>query len=90
MFFICLIASISMVLLMLWYRYFLLDDQGKKIVGQTGTVRTNCVDCLDRTNVTQVQTLVQRCHVFFTLTLGSGKLITKSLCCAIIYCFCFI
>ncbi|XP_044970142.1 phosphoinositide phosphatase SAC7-like [Hordeum vulgare subsp. vulgare] len=35
------------------HKYFLLDDQGKKIVGQTGTVRTNCVDCLDRTNVTQ-------------------------------------
>uniref|UniRef100_N1R008 SAC domain-containing protein n=1 Tax=Aegilops tauschii TaxID=37682 RepID=N1R008_AEGTA len=35
------------------HKYFLLDDQGKKMAGQTGTVRTNCVDCLDRTNVTQ-------------------------------------
>ena len=37
-------------------RYFLLSDKGEKIEQQTGTARTNCVDCLDRTNVTQVHT----------------------------------
>ncbi|KAL6875745.1 hypothetical protein ACP4OV_013258 [Aristida adscensionis] len=35
------------------HRYFLLSDKGEKLEQQTGTVRTNCVDCLDRTNVTQ-------------------------------------
>ncbi|CAL4988344.1 unnamed protein product [Urochloa decumbens] len=35
------------------HKYFLLSDKDEKIELQTGTVRTNCVDCLDRTNVTQ-------------------------------------
>ncbi|XP_066164095.1 phosphoinositide phosphatase SAC7 isoform X1 [Oryza sativa Japonica Group] len=35
------------------HRYFLLNGKGEKIEEQTGTIRTNCVDCLDRTNVTQ-------------------------------------
>uniref|UniRef100_A0A0E0MEY1 SAC domain-containing protein n=1 Tax=Oryza punctata TaxID=4537 RepID=A0A0E0MEY1_ORYPU len=35
------------------HRYFLLNSKGEKMEEQTGTVRTNCVDCLDRTNVTQ-------------------------------------
>ncbi|CAO2144014.1 unnamed protein product [Urochloa humidicola] len=35
------------------HKYFLLSDKGEKVELQTGTVRTNCVDCLDRTNVTQ-------------------------------------
>ncbi|WOL16828.1 phosphoinositide phosphatase SAC6 [Canna indica] len=33
--------------------YFLLNDKGEKVTSQTGIVRTNCIDCLDRTNVTQ-------------------------------------
>jgi hypothetical protein len=39
---------------MLWYRYLLLNEKGEKIQGQDGIVRTNCIDCLDHTNVTQV------------------------------------
>uniref|UniRef100_A0A0D9XRA7 SAC domain-containing protein n=1 Tax=Leersia perrieri TaxID=77586 RepID=A0A0D9XRA7_9ORYZ len=35
------------------HRYFLLNSKGERMEEQTGTVRTNCVDCLDRTNVTQ-------------------------------------
>ncbi|AQK52983.1 Phosphoinositide phosphatase SAC6 [Zea mays] len=35
------------------HKYFLINDKGEKIEEQTGTVRTNCIDCLDRTNVTQ-------------------------------------
>ncbi|KAJ1281556.1 hypothetical protein BS78_04G314300 [Paspalum vaginatum] len=35
------------------HRHFLVNDKGEKIEEQTGTVRTNCIDCLDRTNVTQ-------------------------------------
>ncbi|PKA60102.1 Phosphoinositide phosphatase SAC7 [Apostasia shenzhenica] len=35
------------------HRYFLLDVKGEKVQQQTGVVRTNCIDCLDRTNVTQ-------------------------------------
>lgn len=38
----------------LFHRYFLQDPQGKKVELQKGVVRTNCIDCLDRTNVTQV------------------------------------
>ncbi|XP_043814831.1 phosphoinositide phosphatase SAC6 isoform X3 [Manihot esculenta] len=34
-------------------RYLLLNEKGEKIKEQTGVVRTNCIDCLDRTNVTQ-------------------------------------
>ncbi|OQU78725.1 hypothetical protein SORBI_3008G039100 [Sorghum bicolor] len=35
------------------HKYFLINDKQEKIEQQTGTVRTNCIDCLDRTNVTQ-------------------------------------
>ena len=31
-----------------------MNEKGEKIQEQDGTVRTNCIDCLDRTNVTQV------------------------------------
>ncbi|KAJ9540841.1 hypothetical protein OSB04_027347 [Centaurea solstitialis] len=34
-------------------RYYLLNEKGEKVSAQVGIVRTNCVDCLDRTNVTQ-------------------------------------
>ncbi|XP_042039090.1 phosphoinositide phosphatase SAC6-like isoform X2 [Salvia splendens] len=34
-------------------RYFLLNEKGEKVETQGGVVRTNCIDCLDRTNVTQ-------------------------------------
>ncbi|GAB4848390.1 GTPase activating protein (GAP) for Rho1p [Ancistrocladus abbreviatus] len=33
--------------------YFLLNEKGEKVGEQHGVVRTNCIDCLDRTNVTQ-------------------------------------
>ncbi|KAF5753100.1 phosphoinositide phosphatase SAC6 [Tripterygium wilfordii] len=33
--------------------YFLLNEKGEKMKEQLGVVRTNCIDCLDRTNVTQ-------------------------------------
>ncbi|XP_043810057.1 phosphoinositide phosphatase SAC6 isoform X3 [Manihot esculenta] len=33
--------------------YLLLNEKGEKIKEQIGVVRTNCIDCLDRTNVTQ-------------------------------------
>ncbi|KAL8532137.1 hypothetical protein ACS0TY_008666 [Phlomoides rotata] len=34
-------------------RYLLLNEKGDKVETQVGVVRTNCIDCLDRTNVTQ-------------------------------------
>jgi hypothetical protein len=34
--------------------YFLIEDSGVLVEEQNGIVRTNCIDCLDRTNVTQV------------------------------------
>ncbi|PIA46780.1 hypothetical protein AQUCO_01500374v1 [Aquilegia coerulea] len=33
--------------------YFFLNEKGEKVDEQLGVVRTNCIDCLDRTNVTQ-------------------------------------
>ncbi|KDP43758.1 hypothetical protein JCGZ_22385 [Jatropha curcas] len=33
--------------------YLLLNEKGEKTKEQSGVVRTNCIDCLDRTNVTQ-------------------------------------
>ncbi|KAG7560462.1 SAC domain [Arabidopsis thaliana x Arabidopsis arenosa] len=33
--------------------YFLLNEKGEKMKDQLGVVRSNCIDCLDRTNVTQ-------------------------------------
>lgn len=36
------------------FSYFLQDDNGNEVLKQTGIVRTNCIDCLDRTNVVQV------------------------------------
>ncbi|CAN1798708.1 Phosphoinositide phosphatase SAC7 [Linum perenne] len=33
--------------------YLLVNDKGEKLKEQTGIARTNCIDCLDRTNVTQ-------------------------------------
>ncbi|KAF8402630.1 hypothetical protein HHK36_010719 [Tetracentron sinense] len=33
--------------------YFLVDSEGEILVEQKGITRVNCIDCLDRTNVTQ-------------------------------------
>ncbi|XP_028121238.1 phosphoinositide phosphatase SAC8 isoform X1 [Camellia sinensis] len=33
--------------------YFLVDGEGKILAEQKGIIRSNCIDCLDRTNVTQ-------------------------------------
>ncbi|KAL5975015.1 hypothetical protein ACLOJK_031691 [Asimina triloba] len=34
-------------------RYFLINLEGEIILEQKGVIRVNCIDCLDRTNVTQ-------------------------------------
>ncbi|XP_039019606.1 phosphoinositide phosphatase SAC8-like isoform X2 [Hibiscus syriacus] len=34
-------------------RYFLIDTDGRILEEQKGIIRSNCIDCLDRTNVTQ-------------------------------------
>ncbi|KAF7825526.1 phosphoinositide phosphatase SAC8 isoform X1 [Senna tora] len=34
-------------------RYFLIDEKGNVLEEQKGIIRANCIDCLDRTNVTQ-------------------------------------
>ncbi|AQK71713.1 Phosphoinositide phosphatase SAC6 [Zea mays] len=61
------------------HKYFLINDKGEKIEEQTGTTRTNCIDCLDRTNVTQsmigrkiLESQLQRIGV-----LGAGDTISK-------------
>lgn len=33
--------------------YFLIDEDGNVLEEQRGVIRSNCIDCLDRTNVTQ-------------------------------------
>lgn len=44
------------------YGYFLSDARGKPVLLQTGMFRTNCIDCLDRTNVVQVrQQIAEQC-----------------------------
>lgn len=40
--------------------YFLIDAEGNILEEQKGIVRSNCIDCLDRTNVTQSY-LAQKC-----------------------------
>ncbi|KAM4735920.1 phosphatidylinositol-3-phosphatase SAC1-B isoform 2-T2 [Anableps anableps] len=35
------------------FGYFLVDAEGKVLLNQEGTFRSNCMDCLDRTNVVQ-------------------------------------
>ncbi|XP_023673504.1 phosphatidylinositol-3-phosphatase SAC1-B-like isoform X2 [Paramormyrops kingsleyae] len=40
------------------YGYFLVDSDGKVMLQQDGTFRSNCMDCLDRTNV--IQSLLAR------------------------------
>nr|XP_057909456.1 phosphatidylinositol-3-phosphatase SAC1-B isoform X2 [Doryrhamphus excisus] len=40
------------------FGYFLVDSDGKVLLNQEGTFRSNCMDCLDRTNV--IQSLLAR------------------------------
>ncbi|KAF4801351.1 Phosphatidylinositide phosphatase SAC1 [Turdus rufiventris] len=40
------------------FSYFLVDSEGKIVTQQEGTFRSNCMDCLDRTNV--IQSLLAR------------------------------
>ncbi|OAY65446.1 Phosphoinositide phosphatase SAC7 [Ananas comosus] len=59
------------------HRYFLLNENGEKIEEQTGVVRTNCIDCLDRTNVTQsmIGRKVLECQLKKIGVLGSDEAI---------------
>lgn len=40
------------------YSYFLVDSAGMVVASQEGVFRSNCMDCLDRTNV--IQSLLAR------------------------------
>ena len=46
-------VSLPCLSLMPFPRYFAMDASGKVLTYQNGVFRTNCMDCLDRTNVTQ-------------------------------------
>ncbi|KAK9699155.1 hypothetical protein RND81_08G156400 [Saponaria officinalis] len=53
--------------------YFLVDSEQTVLKEQTGVIRSNCIDCLDRTNVTQsylarisLDLLLQKIDVFST------------------------
>ncbi|XP_073149849.1 phosphoinositide phosphatase SAC8 isoform X2 [Henckelia pumila] len=50
--------------------YFLLDSEGKILTEQGGVIRSNCIDCLDRTNVTQSY-LAQKSLTFQLQRVGS-------------------
>uniref|UniRef100_A0A8C8GKD3 SAC domain-containing protein n=1 Tax=Oncorhynchus tshawytscha TaxID=74940 RepID=A0A8C8GKD3_ONCTS len=43
------------------YSYFMVDTAGKVLSQQKGTFRSNCMDCLDRTNV--IQSMLARCSI---------------------------
>lgn len=51
-------------------RYFLVDADGKVLLNQDGTFRSNCMDCLDRTNV--IQSLLARRALQSQLQVGGG------------------
>lgn len=53
--------------------YFLVDPEGKMILQQDGTFRTNCIDCLDRTNV--VQSLIARRSIQSQLQVRSSLIV---------------
>jgi len=50
------------------FRYFMVDGSGAVVSVQQGVFRTNCIDCLDRTNVVQSmfarQSLLHQLQVF--------------------------
>lgn len=46
------------VLTQMCFSYFLVDSAGKVVTNQEGVFRSNCMDCLDRTNV--IQSLLAR------------------------------
>ncbi|XP_062265341.1 phosphatidylinositol-3-phosphatase SAC1-A isoform X2 [Platichthys flesus] len=43
------------------YSYFMVSSEGKTVAQQEGVFRSNCMDCLDRTNV--IQSLLARCSL---------------------------
>ncbi|KAI5069218.1 hypothetical protein GOP47_0015519 [Adiantum capillus-veneris] len=62
-----------------WQGFFL-EKSHEVIQNQQGIIRVNCVDCLDRTNITQsllgrkaLETILQSIHVF-----GEGELISDN------------
>lgn len=57
------------------FRYFLVDADGNVLLSQEGIFRSNCMDCLDRTNVIQsllgrrsLQSQLQVQHLTLTKT----------------------
>ena len=55
----------------LFLSYFMLDSEGKVVAQQKGTFRSNCMDCLDRTNV--IQSLLARRSLQSQLQVGRQK-----------------
>ncbi len=49
------------------YAYFLLLRDGAVVVQQDGVFRTNCIDCLDRTNVLQSLLARRNLQLVFTV-----------------------
>jgi hypothetical protein len=57
--------------------YYLRNPYGQELKSQTGCIRTNCMDCLDRTNVVQhmlaKRTLAQQACGCKALAMTSSK-----------------
>lgn len=52
----------------------MLNEKGEKMKEQSGIVRTNCIDCLDRTNVTQASfqtNIISLCYISLSLSLSA-------------------
>ena len=60
-----------------------MNSKGEILLEQSGVVRSNCIDCLDRTNVTQVCSILCRCFNLKSNVLFSQRFfffeITKNL-----------
>ena len=57
-------------------RYFLVDSEGKVLKQQEGMFRSNCMDCLDRTNV--IQSLLARRSLQSQLEVGIAMDTTRT------------
>lgn len=53
-----MLLTFMRVFIQICFSYFLVDSTGKVVTHQEGVFRSNCMDCLDRTNV--IQSLLAR------------------------------
>lgn len=69
------LARFDLVLECWFLRYFMVSSDGKVSSEQSGTFRSNCMDCLDRTNV--IQSLLARRSLQSQLQVRDRIVITR-------------